>query len=205
MVSAGKRDRRIRARPSSWPITGVGDGSSDRGGDGRWSTSGRGRRVFGRGTARRDRRRDTEKAHQTTQPQRRLSVGGPMHRVVITGIGIVAPNGIGRREFCEAIFEGRSGVDYIRSFDTSGLSIKIAGEVRDFDVSPYLGEHKKNLKLMSRAVRFAMGASAMAVEDAGLDTSELDPSRFVVCMGTGISTVVVGELRRSSIRRAPPA
>ena len=75
-----------------------------------------------------------------------------MHRVVVTGIGIVAPNGIGRREFCEAIFEGRSGVDYIRSFDTTGLNIKIAGEVRDFDVLPYLGEHKKNLKLMSRAV-----------------------------------------------------
>ena len=80
-----------------------------------------------------------------------------MHRVVVTGIGVVAPNGIGRREFCEAIFEGRSGVDYIESFDTSGLSIKIAGEVKNFDVLPYLGEHKKNLKLMSRAVRFAVG------------------------------------------------
>ena len=90
-----------------------------------------------------------------------------MHRVVVTGIGMVAPNGIGRREFSEAIFEGRSGVNYIESFDTSGLSIKIAGEVKNFDVLPYLGEHKKNLKLMSRAVRFAVGAAAMAVEDAG--------------------------------------
>jgi 3-oxoacyl-[acyl-carrier-protein] synthase II len=117
-----------------------------------------------------------------------------MHRVVITGIGIVAPNGIGRREFCKAIFEGRSGVDYIRSFDTTGLSIKIAGEVRDFDVLPYLGEHKKNVKLMSRAVQFAVGAAAMAVEDAGLDTTQLDPSRFGVCMGTGITPIDVGEL-----------
>ena len=89
-----------------------------------------------------------------------------MHRVVVTGVGMVAPNGIGRREFSEAIFEGRSGVDYIDSFDTSGLTIKIAGEVKNFDVLPYLGEHKKNLKLMSRAVRFAVGAAAMAVEDA---------------------------------------
>ena len=64
-----------------------------------------------------------------------------MHRVVVTGIGVVAPNGIGRREFCEAILEGRSGVGYIESFDTSGMPIKIAGEVRDFDVLPYLGEH----------------------------------------------------------------
>jgi 3-oxoacyl-[acyl-carrier-protein] synthase II len=117
-----------------------------------------------------------------------------MHRVVVTGIGVVAPNGIGRREFCEAIFEGRSGVDYIRSFDTTGLNIKIAGEVRDFDVLPFLGEHKKNLKLMSRAVRFAVGAAAMAVEDAGLEAGELDPARFGVCMGAGITPIDVGEL-----------
>src|SRR5262245_36667622 len=117
-----------------------------------------------------------------------------MHRVVVTGVGVVAPNGMGRREFSEAIFEGRSGVDYIESFDTSGLSIKIAGEVKNFDVLPYLGENKKNLKLMSRAVRFAVGAAAMAVDDAGVDTAELDPSRFGVCMGTGITPIDVSEL-----------
>jgi 3-oxoacyl-[acyl-carrier-protein] synthase II len=117
-----------------------------------------------------------------------------MHRVVITGIGVVAPNGIGRRQFCDATFEGRSGVDYIRSFDTTGLEIKIAGEVKDFDVLPYLGEHKKNLKLMSRAVRFAVGAAAMAVEDAEVDASRLDPARFGVCMGAGITPIDVSEL-----------
>ncbi|MHB1556352.1 MAG: beta-ketoacyl synthase N-terminal-like domain-containing protein, partial [Isosphaeraceae bacterium] len=117
-----------------------------------------------------------------------------MHRVVVTGIGIVAPNGIGRRQFCDAIFEGHSGVDYIRSFDTTGLEIKIAGEVKDFDVTPYLGDHKKNLKLMSRAARFAVGAAAMAVEDSGIDTDGLDPGRFGVCMGTGITPIDVGEL-----------
>ena len=53
-----------------------------------------------------------------------------MCRVVVTGIGVVAPNGIGRRAFCEAILEGRSGVGYIESFDTTGLPIKIAGEVK---------------------------------------------------------------------------
>jgi 3-oxoacyl-[acyl-carrier-protein] synthase II len=117
-----------------------------------------------------------------------------MHRVVVTGIGVVAPNGIGRAQFCEAIFEGRSGVGYIESFDTSGLNIKIAGEVKDFDVVPYLGEHKKNVKLMSRAVRFAVGAAAMAVEDAGLEREDLDPARFGVCMGAGITPVDVTEL-----------
>ncbi|WP_165252473.1 beta-ketoacyl-[acyl-carrier-protein] synthase family protein [Paludisphaera soli] len=117
-----------------------------------------------------------------------------MHRVVITGIGVVAPNGIGSRAFSEAIAEGRSGVGYIESFDTTGLPIKIAGEVKNFDVTPYLGEHKKNAKLMSRAMRFAVGAAAMAVEDSGVDRSKLDPTRFGVCMGTGITPVDVGEL-----------
>src|SRR3954447_5731063 len=117
-----------------------------------------------------------------------------MHRVVVTGIGVVSPNGIGRREFGEAIVEGRSGVSSIESFDTTGLPIKIAGEVKNFDVTPYMGEHKKNAKLMSRAVRFAVGGAALAVEDAGLETEKLDPSRFGVCMGTGITPMDVGEL-----------
>jgi 3-oxoacyl-[acyl-carrier-protein] synthase II len=117
-----------------------------------------------------------------------------MHRVVVTGVGVVAPNGIGRRQFSDAIFEGRSGVGFVQSFDTSGLVIKIAGEVKNFNVLPYLGDYRKNLKLMSRAAQFAVGAAAMAVEDSGLDTAKLDPARFGVCMGTGITPVDVKEL-----------
>ncbi|HWE37636.1 MAG TPA: beta-ketoacyl-[acyl-carrier-protein] synthase family protein [Isosphaeraceae bacterium] len=117
-----------------------------------------------------------------------------MHRVVVTGIGVVSPNGIGRRAFSEAIVEGRSGVSRIESFDTSGQAVKVAGEVKGFDVTPYLGEHKKNAKLMSRAVGFAVGAAALAVEDSGLDPGRLDPERFGVCMGTGITPVDVAEL-----------
>jgi 3-oxoacyl-[acyl-carrier-protein] synthase II len=117
-----------------------------------------------------------------------------MRRVVITGIGVVSPNGIGRRSFSEAIVEGRSGVGFIESFDTTGLPIKIAGEVKDFDVTPFLGEHKKSAKLMSRAVGFAVGAAALAMDDSGLDSGRLDPSRFGVCMGTGITPVDIQEL-----------
>src|SRR5207253_8228430 len=88
-------------------------------------------------------------AAQDTQPLRGEE---PMHRVVVTGIGVVSPNGIGRREFGEAIVEGRSGVSSIESFDTAGQAIKIAGEIKNFNVMPFLGEHKKSAKLMSRAV-----------------------------------------------------
>ncbi len=117
-----------------------------------------------------------------------------MRRVVVTGIGVVSPNGIGRRSFSEAIVEGRSGVGLIESFDTSGQAIRIAGEVKGFDVLPYLGEHKKNLKVMSRAVQFAVAAGALAVEDSGIDAARLDPARFGICMGTGITPMDVGEL-----------
>src|SRR5919112_2492660 len=117
-----------------------------------------------------------------------------MRRVVVTGIGVVSPNGIGRRAFSEAIVEGRSGVGRIECFDTSGQAVTIAGEVKDFDVLPYLGEHKKNAKLMSRAVGFAVGAAALAVEDAGLEPQKLDPARLGVCMGTGITPMDLGEL-----------
>jgi 3-oxoacyl-[acyl-carrier-protein] synthase II len=117
-----------------------------------------------------------------------------MHRVVVTGIGVVSPNWIGRRKFGEAIVEGRSGVGLIESFDTSGQAIRIAGEVKNFDVMPYLGEHKKSAKLMSRAVGFAVGAAALAVEDADLETARIDPARFGVCMGTGVTPMDVAEL-----------
>jgi 3-oxoacyl-[acyl-carrier-protein] synthase II len=117
-----------------------------------------------------------------------------MHRVVVTGIGVVSPNGIGRRAFGEAIVEGRTGVSFIESFDTSGQAIKIAGEVKDFDVTPFLGEHKKNAKLMSRAVAFAVGAAGLAVDDSGLEPGKIDPERFGVVMGTGITPMDVAEL-----------
>jgi len=117
-----------------------------------------------------------------------------MRRVVITGIGVVSPNGVGRRAFSEAIVEGRSGIGPIESFDTSGQAIKIAGEVKRFDVLNYLGEHKKSAKTMSRAVGFAVGAGALAMEDSGLDLARIDPTRFGVCMGTGITPVDIREL-----------
>src|SRR3954453_1432829 len=79
-----------------------------------------------------------------------------MRRVVVTGLGVVAPNGIGKETFWSACRDGRSGVGPIRSFDASGHPVKIAAEVRDFDVTPFLQPaHRKSLKIMSRAMRFA--------------------------------------------------
>lgn len=127
-----------------------------------------------------------------------------MRRVVITGIGVVSPNGIGRRAFSEAIVEGRSGVGPIECFDTTGQAVKIAGEVKNFDVMPYLGEHRKSAKLLSRAAGFAVGAAELAMEDCGVDRDRLDPERFGICMGTGITPMDVGELAGSIGRGLHP-
>ena len=94
-----------------------------------------------------------------------------MRRVVITGIGVVAPNGVGKDPFWSACLNGRSGVGPIRSFDASAHPVKIAAEVHDFDVGPYLQNgHRKSLKIMSRAMRFAVGAAGLSIKDSGNST-----------------------------------
>ena len=118
-----------------------------------------------------------------------------MRRVVITGLGVVAPNGIGREAFWSACLNGKSGVGPIRSFDASGHPVKIAAEVPDFDVLPYIPcSQRKSLKIMSRAMRFGVGAAGLGLQDAGLDTDWHDPGRVGVVMGAGMVPVDLAEL-----------
>jgi 3-oxoacyl-[acyl-carrier-protein] synthase II len=110
-----------------------------------------------------------------------------MRRVAITGLGVIAPNGIGKDAFWSASINGTSGVGPIRSFDASGHPVRIAGEVPEFDLNPYLpSQHRKSLKIMGRAARFGVAAAGMAVQDSGLDFPSLDPERIGVVMGTGL-------------------
>src|SRR3989440_3293979 len=93
-----------------------------------------------------------------------------MRRVVVSGLGVVAPNGVGRENFWSACLNGRSGVGPIRSFDASGHPVKIAAEVHDFDVAPFLPpSQRKSMKIMSRAMRFAVGAAGLGIQDSGLE------------------------------------
>jgi 3-oxoacyl-[acyl-carrier-protein] synthase II len=118
-----------------------------------------------------------------------------MRRVVVTGLGVLAPNGIGKDSFWNACVEGHSGVRPIRSFDASGHPIKVAAEVPDFDILPYLvNGQRKSVKAMSRAMRFGVGAASMAVTDSGLKLDHEDPERIGVVMGTGIVPMDLGEL-----------
>lgn len=118
-----------------------------------------------------------------------------MRRVVITGLGVVAPNGVGKEAFWNACLQGKSGIDKIETFDASNHPVRIAGEVRSFDVAPYLpDEQRKSLKVMSRASRFALGAAALAVRDSGLDLQKENPEQIGVVMGAGLVPIETSEL-----------
>src|SRR5437879_13809954 len=108
----------------------------------------------------------------------RLKVDVVMRRVVISGLGVVAPNGVGREAFWSACLNGRSGVGPIRSFDATGHPVKIAAEVLDFDVLPHLPTgQRKSVKIMSRAMRFAVVAAVLGIIDSGLTLDLEDPVR----------------------------
>jgi len=107
-------------------------------------------------------------------------------RVVITGMGVVSPNGIGREAFCRAILAGKSGVCPLTRFDNSNLPVHIAGEVRDFDELAWVDAHER--KHVSRVVPLALAASTEALRDAGLDPSQMtmDEKRDIgVILGSG--------------------
>jgi 3-oxoacyl-[acyl-carrier-protein] synthase II len=110
-----------------------------------------------------------------------------MRRVVITGIGAVSPNGIGRENFWQATREGRSGVRRISRFDPSGFVVQVAGEVPDeFDEDQYV--EIKDRPHVSRAVPMAAASVAEALADAGLDTKGMSRDelrRIGVMVGSG--------------------
>jgi 3-oxoacyl-[acyl-carrier-protein] synthase II len=89
-----------------------------------------------------------------------------MRRVVITGIGLVTPVGIGVEENWQALVAGRSGIGPITQFDASGFATRIAGEVKDFDPTRWI--EKREAKTLDRFLQFAVVAGRLAIEDAGL-------------------------------------
>ena len=107
-------------------------------------------------------------------------------RVVITGIGVVSPNGIGKEAFCRAILDGKSGVKRISRFDASCLPVQIAGEIPDFDELAWVDARER--KHVSRVVPLAIAASTEAIRDAGLEPSSMsmeEKREIGVILGTG--------------------
>ncbi|HJS98543.1 MAG TPA: beta-ketoacyl-[acyl-carrier-protein] synthase family protein [Terriglobales bacterium] len=109
-----------------------------------------------------------------------------MTRAVITGMGVVSPNGIGREAFCRALLAGESGVARIASFDPSNQPVQIAGEVRDFNELEWVAPHER--KHVSRIIPLALAASTEALRDAHLDPGHMsleEKRDFGVVLGTG--------------------
>jgi 3-oxoacyl-[acyl-carrier-protein] synthase II len=114
-------------------------------------------------------------------------------RVVITGLGVVAPNGIGKDEFWQACINGKSGVDLITNFDTTELSSKIAAQVLDFDPLQYMDP--KVAKKTDRFVHFGIASAKMALEDSGLDGKKTDKYRMGVVIGSVFGGVLFHEMQ----------
>ena len=131
-------------------------------------------------------------------------------RVVVTGIGVVSPNGVGRPEFWRACARGLSGTGPITLFDPTDHECRVAGEVRGFDVEAHLPA--KTRRYGMRVVAMALAATAEAVADAGIDTrrlSEDERRRTGVILGTGAAGIAFGEEQyevyyREGARRVSP-
>lgn len=106
-------------------------------------------------------------------------------RVVITGMGIVSPLGIGLKKNWGALCEGKSGIGPITRFDTSEYPAKIAGEVKGFNPEDYV-EDKKEIKKMDMFIHYALAAGTMALQDAQLIIDESNADRVGVMVGAGI-------------------
>ena len=106
-------------------------------------------------------------------------------RVVVTGLGIVSPLGLGVKENETALFEGRSGVGFIKTFTPDeNFPVKIAGEVKGFDPEQYI-DHK-NVKKMDRFIHYAVACSKMALEDSGVEINDQNAERVGVIVGVGL-------------------
>lgn len=106
-------------------------------------------------------------------------------RAVITGLGVVAPNGIGKEAFWGNLVSGKSAVDWISAFDAAQYPCQVAAEVRDFRPTDFM--RPRRTKYAGRFSLFAVAAARLAVEDARLDPTSEGPERIAVCLGTAIN------------------
>lgn len=108
-------------------------------------------------------------------------------RVVVTGLGAITPLGVGVEKSWQALCQGKSGIDTITRFDASHFKTRIAGEVRDFDPLDFMD--RKLVRRNDRFIHFALAASRMAAEDAGLIISSGNGERVGVSLGTTLGGI----------------
>jgi 3-oxoacyl-[acyl-carrier-protein] synthase II len=125
-----------------------------------------------------------------------------MVRVVVTGLGAVAPNGIGVEPFWNNLVHGVSGIGTITRFDASAHDAKIAGEVKGFDPLQWI--EKKEVRKMDLFIQYAVAAAQMAFDDAGLKVTDEHRERMGVFVGTGMGGIpALEESHRTLMERGP--
>jgi len=105
-------------------------------------------------------------------------------RVVVTGMGVVCPVGIGVEETWQALVDGKSGIAPITHYDASTYPTRIAGEVKGFEAEKYMD--RKEVRRNDRFIQFALAAADMAVKDSGIDFGKEEPERVGVIVGSGM-------------------
>ncbi len=113
--------------------------------------------------------------------------GKKQKKIVITGIGVIAPNGIGKKQFWQALKEGQSGIKPISRFDTSEFKCKLAGEIYGFKPTYFLGS--KGLRSLERTSRLLCSAAKLAIDDAQLKINDENTDDIGVCTGTTLSAM----------------
>lgn len=123
-------------------------------------------------------------------------------RVVITGIGLVSPLGIGTKKNWDALLKGKSGVSRISRFDVSDYTSKIAGQVPDFNPLDFLD--KKESRKMDLFIQFAYAAAELAVKDSGIDPASLRGERTGVYVGSGIGGIgIIEDTHKKLLEKGP--
>ncbi|HYK02721.1 MAG TPA: beta-ketoacyl-ACP synthase II [Thermoanaerobaculia bacterium] len=123
-------------------------------------------------------------------------------RVVVTGIGMISPVGVGNEATWQSLLAGRSGIGRITKFDASDYPAQIAGEVQGFNPGDFI--EKKEVKKSDTFIHFAIAAAQMAYDDSGLDTSKEDPDRVGVIIGSGIGGLpLIEEMHKKLLERGP--
>lgn len=115
--------------------------------------------------------------------------------MVVTGMGVIAPNGIGIDNFWDSLVHGRSGIKKITHFDPSSFSTRIAGEVSDFDPINYL--NTKSVRRMDRFSQFAVAGARMAIDDAKIDMFKNDLERIGIALGSALGGIPHAEEQHS--------
>jgi len=127
-------------------------------------------------------------------------------RIVITGVGVIAPTGIGKEAFWQSLKEGKSGIKPVTLFSTEGLRTRLAGEISNFNAAEILGP--KGLRNLDRTTLLAMSASKLALDDAGISSPipEDKTDEFGVSLGSTMGSVMsISEFDKVSLREGPRA